>query len=143
MAVDDFGAEQTNSEDRAYRGSRYMEVRDALFANPYRKIWGGQGDSALPVFPVTLGSVLHGMWSRRRYFFLQAAERTGRASRRRADPTGRDRSPRSVGRAPDARGSHVAAAHAPCHNKLAGLAGKGSCQTSISASETSVRARTD
>jgi hypothetical protein len=76
MAVDDFGAEQTNDEDRAYRGSRYAELRDALFANPYRKIWGRQGDAPLPVFPVTLASVLRGIWSRRHYFFLHAAERT-------------------------------------------------------------------
>ena len=32
-----FGTEQLTAEDRAYRGSRYAEVRDAIFANPYRR----------------------------------------------------------------------------------------------------------
>ena len=31
-----FGTEQVTEEDRAYRGSRFSEVRDAIFANPYR-----------------------------------------------------------------------------------------------------------
>jgi hypothetical protein len=31
-----FGTEEVTAEDRAYRGSRFSEVRDALFANPYQ-----------------------------------------------------------------------------------------------------------
>jgi hypothetical protein len=26
----------------------FSEVRDAIFANPYQKVWGGEGDPALP-----------------------------------------------------------------------------------------------
>ena len=76
MAVDDFGIEQTTDEDRAYRGSRYADVRDAIRANPYRPAWGRVGDPPLPVFPVTFASVIRGALSRGRYHFLHAAERT-------------------------------------------------------------------
>ena len=34
MEPDFFGTEQVTEEDRAYRGSRFSEVRDAPFANP-------------------------------------------------------------------------------------------------------------
>jgi hypothetical protein len=27
--------------DRAYKGSLFSDVRDAIFANPYQKVWGG------------------------------------------------------------------------------------------------------
>jgi hypothetical protein len=60
MSVEDFGTEQITDEDRAYSGSRFSEVRDALFANPYQRVWGGGGEPALPVYPVTLGGVLRG-----------------------------------------------------------------------------------
>jgi hypothetical protein len=75
MSPDDFGIEATTGEDRAYSGSRYADVRDAIRANPYREVWGRAGDPPLPMFPVTLASVLRGMLSRD-YFFLRAAERT-------------------------------------------------------------------
>jgi hypothetical protein len=55
-----FGAEQVTDEDRGYRGSRFSEVRDAIFANPYQKVWGGPGEPLLPVYDVTLPSVLRG-----------------------------------------------------------------------------------
>ena len=58
MSVEDFGTEQTTDEDRAYSGSRFSEVRDAIFANPYQRVWGREGEPALPVYPVTLGGVL-------------------------------------------------------------------------------------
>jgi hypothetical protein len=47
----DFGIEGLAPEDAAFRGSRFAEVREAIFANPYPQ--------PLPRFPVTLGSVLH------------------------------------------------------------------------------------
>jgi hypothetical protein len=56
-----FGAEEVTAEDRAYRGSRFSEVRDALFANPYQKVWGGRGEPALPVYSVNLTGVLRGV----------------------------------------------------------------------------------
>jgi hypothetical protein len=43
------GTEQVTEEDRAYRGSRFSEVRDAIFANPYQRVWGSAGEPALPI----------------------------------------------------------------------------------------------
>jgi len=34
-------------KDRAYNESRFSEVRDAIVANSYQKVWGGEGESAL------------------------------------------------------------------------------------------------
>lgn len=63
--------------DRAYKGSRFSEVRDAIFANPYQKIWGEAGARSLPVYKVTLGSVLRGVLPfGKPYSFRQAVERT-------------------------------------------------------------------
>ncbi len=45
-------------EDRNYKGSRYSEVRDAIFANPYQLTTPNPG---LPVYEVTLASVLGGL----------------------------------------------------------------------------------
>jgi hypothetical protein len=72
-----FGTEQFTDEDRAYKGSRFSEVRDALFANPYQKVWGGEGEPPLPAYEITLLSVLRGILPfGRPYFFRQAVERT-------------------------------------------------------------------
>jgi hypothetical protein len=71
-----FGTEQVTEEDRAYRGSRFSEVRDAVFANPYQKVWGGPGEPPLPTYRVTLSSVLRGVVPLGRpYFFRQAVAR--------------------------------------------------------------------
>ena len=51
------GAEQFTDEDRLYAGSRFRDVVDALFANPYQKVWGHQGEPPLPVYEVTFASV--------------------------------------------------------------------------------------
>src|SRR5947209_7311090 len=65
------------NEDRTYAGSRFSEVREALFANPYQRVWGGDGASPLPVNEVTLGSVLRGVLPfTAPYLFREAAERT-------------------------------------------------------------------
>ena len=48
MSIEDCGTEQTTDEDRAYKGSRFSEVRDALFANPYQRIWGARDEPVLP-----------------------------------------------------------------------------------------------
>jgi len=61
MADESFGAEEMTDEDRAYRGARYSEVREALFANPYQKVWGGTGEPPLPAYEVTLKSVAGGL----------------------------------------------------------------------------------
>jgi hypothetical protein len=44
------GRQETTDEDRAYTGSRYAEVRDALYANPYRGGTSGQAPGPLPMF---------------------------------------------------------------------------------------------
>ena len=54
MEPEYLGSEQVTEEDRAYNESRFSEVRDAIFANPYKKVWGGEGEPALPNYEVTL-----------------------------------------------------------------------------------------
>ncbi|HXM36417.1 MAG TPA: hypothetical protein VN920_14585 [Pyrinomonadaceae bacterium] len=77
MEPEYFGAESIAEEDRAYAGSRFSEARDALFANPYQKVWGGDGQPPLPTYKVTLASVLRGILSLgKRYLFRLAVERT-------------------------------------------------------------------
>ena len=58
--MSEFGDQQLTDEDRGYAGSRFREVVDALFANPYQRVWGGQGESPLPVYKVSFGSLLSG-----------------------------------------------------------------------------------
>jgi hypothetical protein len=72
-----FGTEGVSEEDRTYNGSRFSEVRDALFANPYQKVWGrDDGERGLPVYEVTLLNVLRGILSfNKGYLFRQATER--------------------------------------------------------------------
>jgi hypothetical protein len=48
-----FGSQGITPEDQEYQGSRFSEVKAALFANPYQKVWGGPGEPALPVYKVT------------------------------------------------------------------------------------------
>ncbi|HEV7681214.1 MAG TPA: hypothetical protein VGO68_03755 [Pyrinomonadaceae bacterium] len=70
-----FGTESITDEDRGYSGSRFAEVRDAIFSNPYQKTWG-DGSTPLPTYEVTLSSVLRGILSfGKRYMFKQAVER--------------------------------------------------------------------
>jgi hypothetical protein len=76
MAADSFANVPITDADRAYRGSRFAEVRDAVFANPYQRVWGSPGEPPLPLYPQTLASVLHGLLPfARRYRFRQATER--------------------------------------------------------------------
>jgi hypothetical protein len=77
MEQEYFGTEAVTEEDLSYAGSRFSEVRDALFANPYQQVWGRDGQPALPTYKVTLSSVLRGILSLRKgYLFRQATERT-------------------------------------------------------------------
>ena len=64
----DFGTPQMTDQDRAYAGSRFREVVDALFANPYQRVWGGPGEPPLPVYEVTFPTVAS-------HQFRQATER--------------------------------------------------------------------
>jgi hypothetical protein len=61
MEPEFFGIEGVTDEDRAYKGSRFAEVRDAIFANPYQRVWGRAGEPSLPVYEVTTTSVLRGV----------------------------------------------------------------------------------
>ena len=74
--MSDFGIEGLTNEDRAYGGSRFREVVEAIFANPYQRVWGREGEAPLPVYEVTLQSVLHGaLASGDQYLFRQASAR--------------------------------------------------------------------
>jgi hypothetical protein len=71
-----FGTEGVTEEDRAYRGSRFSEVRDAILANPYQKVWGTAGETPLPIYDVTLPSAVRGILPLGSpYFFRQAVAR--------------------------------------------------------------------
>jgi uncharacterized protein (DUF1330 family) len=71
-----FGIEGITDEDRAYAGSRFSDVREALFANPYQRTWGAAEEPPLPVHPVTLSSLLYGILPfGPPYVFRQATER--------------------------------------------------------------------
>ena len=48
-------------EDRQYNGSRYSEVRNAIFANPYQKIWGADKQPPWPEYKVTLANIAGGL----------------------------------------------------------------------------------
>ena len=57
------GPQDMTAEDRSYRGSRYAEVRDALYANPYRGGTSGQEPGPLPMFKSTIRNVWRGLLS--------------------------------------------------------------------------------
>lgn len=44
MSASDPRLEELNDEDRAYQGSRCRDIVEALFANPYQRVWGDRGD---------------------------------------------------------------------------------------------------
>jgi hypothetical protein len=68
--------EGVTDEDRGYRGSRFCDVRDALFSSPYQKVWGSAGEPPLPVHGVTLGRIAQGILPLGGPFILRrAAER--------------------------------------------------------------------
>jgi len=48
------GAEALTDEDRHYQGSRFQDVRDAIFANPYYSTWGAVDEPPLPIFRAPL-----------------------------------------------------------------------------------------
>jgi hypothetical protein len=77
MREEDFGIEGITAEDRAYRGSCFCEVRDAIFANPYQKVWGRAGEPPLPHYKVKESNLFKGILPfGRSYLFGQASKRT-------------------------------------------------------------------
>jgi hypothetical protein len=57
MPIFDLGIPQFTDEDAAYQGSRFRDVVDALFANPYQRVWGRAGEPPLPVYGVNFATV--------------------------------------------------------------------------------------
>lgn len=55
------GPQEMTAEDRSYRGSRYTEVREALYANPYRGGASGQEPGPLPMFKSTIRNAWRGV----------------------------------------------------------------------------------
>jgi hypothetical protein len=53
MSAQPFGIEGFVRDDEQFAGSRYAEVRDALFANPYQKVWGAKGETPFERFKST------------------------------------------------------------------------------------------
>jgi len=71
------GIEGLTDEDRAYSGSRFSVVQQALFSNPYQTVWGAPGEPPLPLYKVTLYNFLSGMIPiGRSFIFRGAAERS-------------------------------------------------------------------
>jgi len=76
MEPDFFGTEQVTEEDRAYGGSRFSDVRDALSANRYQRVWGAAGEPPIPIYGVSLATALRGaLPTGLPYFFRQAVAR--------------------------------------------------------------------
>jgi hypothetical protein len=70
------GPQELTADDRSYTGSRFADVRAALFRSTYYLTWGAAGEPPLPVYAVSLGRVLKGILSRRGgWSLLQAAGR--------------------------------------------------------------------
>jgi hypothetical protein len=55
------GPQEMTAEDRSYRGSRYADVRAALYANPYRGGASGQEPGPLPMFKSTIRNAWRGL----------------------------------------------------------------------------------
>ena len=74
MRAVEFGIEGVAADDWSYRGSRFADVRAAMFANPYQPVWRGPGD--MPMYPVNLRRMLFGMLPMlRNGMFARASER--------------------------------------------------------------------
>ena len=43
-----FGEQGITLEDKNYQGTRFSDVKAALFANPYQKVWGDAKEPPLP-----------------------------------------------------------------------------------------------
>jgi hypothetical protein len=71
------GAQRLSTYDEDDQGSRYADVRHALFSSAYYRVWRGPGERPLPVYGVTLRRLLRGLTAGGRgWDFLQAARRT-------------------------------------------------------------------
>jgi len=71
----DYGIEEYTAEDEIYQGSTFREVVDALYENPYQRVWGGENEPPLPIYEVTLQSLLIRILSRAHGLFRTATAR--------------------------------------------------------------------
>jgi len=69
------GPQGITTEDRAYRGSRYADVRKALYQNPYRGGVSGQEPGPLPMFRSSIRNAWRGLLSGENHF-RQASTRS-------------------------------------------------------------------
>ncbi|MEA2558852.1 MAG: hypothetical protein QOH06_356 [Acidobacteriota bacterium] len=77
MAEEALGIQGFTADDkRVIAGSRFSAVRDAVFANPYQKVWGAKENAPLERFPVTFMPLIKGMLpGGKTWQFLAAAKR--------------------------------------------------------------------
>lgn len=78
MPHDPCAQQQYGEEDRSYKGSRFSEVKAAVFANPYQYVWGGEKEPALPYRIPSVIELLRGVlpFFAPKYFFVRAAQRS-------------------------------------------------------------------
>jgi len=77
MNTAELAMEGLSNDDRDFAGSRFAEVRDAIFANPYQKVWGAPGEPPFERFPVTFATVMRGLLAiGKPWVLLDAAKRT-------------------------------------------------------------------
>ncbi|HEV7426203.1 MAG TPA: hypothetical protein VGQ46_07525 [Thermoanaerobaculia bacterium] len=76
---DDLGIEGLADDDVKFAGSRFAEVRDAIFANPYHPVWDGV--TPFERFPVNFFTVMRGFLSLGKPWVLLAAARRTLASK--------------------------------------------------------------
>ncbi len=81
MNNNELAIEGLSDDDRNFAGSRFAEVRDAIFANPYQKIWGAPGAHPFERAPVTFGTVMRGLLAGGKPWVLLAAARRTLASK--------------------------------------------------------------
>ena len=55
-----FGTQGITQEDKDYHGSRFSDVKAAIFTNPYQKVWGDPNEPPLPNYKTTNKSVYAG-----------------------------------------------------------------------------------
>jgi hypothetical protein len=74
MQPPEYGVEAVVPADRAYSGSRFADVRDAVFGNSYPGIY--ERDDQMPTYSVRLGRVVRNLLAMGKpYYFQQASER--------------------------------------------------------------------
>jgi hypothetical protein len=59
--LDSQAQQHAPDQDRIYVGSRFPDVVEAIFANPYQRVWGAPGEPPLPVYEVSFRTVVGGI----------------------------------------------------------------------------------